>query len=77
MVRVWFMDDDVDSDQRLEHQRSPPEFVDVENLFQLTGVEYFKVRWKSRRSEISANDIRSARRCNSLLEKLFPLLSDH
>lgn len=38
------MDDDVVSDQRLEHHRSPPEFVDLENLFKLTGVEYFKVR---------------------------------
>lgn len=44
MVRAWFMDDDVDSDQRLEHHRNPPEFVDLEKLFLITGVEYFKVR---------------------------------
>lgn len=43
MVRAWFMDDDVESDQRLEHHRNPPEFVDLLKLFELTGVEYFKV----------------------------------
>jgi 1,2-dihydroxy-3-keto-5-methylthiopentene dioxygenase len=47
MVRAWFMDDDVESDQRLEHHRSPPEFVDLEKLFELSGVEYFKVNRKS------------------------------
>ena len=38
------MDSDVTSDQRLEHHQSPPEFVDLQKLFQITGVEYFKVR---------------------------------
>jgi hypothetical protein len=44
MVRAWLMDDDVESDQRLEHHRNPPEFVDLQTLFRTTGVEYFKVR---------------------------------
>lgn len=44
MVRAWFMDDDVESDQRLEHHRNPPEYLDLQTLFQTTGVEYFKVR---------------------------------
>jgi 1,2-dihydroxy-3-keto-5-methylthiopentene dioxygenase len=52
MVRAWFMDDDVESDQRLEHHRTPPEFVDLAELFKLTGVEYFKV---NRKSNISDN----------------------
>lgn len=43
MVRAWFMDDDVESDQRLEHHRSPPEFVDLQTLYAISGVEYFKV----------------------------------
>ena len=43
MVRAWFMDNDVESDQRLEHHRSPPEFVELSKLFESTGVEYFKV----------------------------------
>lgn len=42
------MDDDTESDQRLEHQRSsPPEFLQLDALFALTGVEYFKVSGKS------------------------------
>lgn len=48
MVRAWFMDDDVDSDQRLEHHRNPPEFVDLHEWLALTGVEYFKVSLGSR-----------------------------
>lgn len=47
MVRAWFMDDDTDSDQRLEHHRNPPEFLDLTTLYKLTGVEYFKVSRKS------------------------------
>lgn len=38
------MDSDLTQDQRLEHHQSPPEFVDLQKLFQITGVEYFKVR---------------------------------
>lgn len=43
MVRVWYMDDDTESDQRLEHQRSPPQFIDTTQLAESTGVLYFKV----------------------------------
>lgn len=43
MVRAWFMDEDLESDQRLEHHRNPPEFLDLKRLFDKTGVEYFKV----------------------------------
>ena len=42
MVKAWFMDDSAD-DQRLEHHRSPPEFVDLATLEKSTGVEYFKI----------------------------------
>lgn len=45
------MDDDVESDQRLEHHRTPPEFVNLDELFNLTGVEYFKVNRKSNISD--------------------------
>lgn len=47
MVRAWFMDEDVKSDQRLEHHKNPPEFLDLETLFKISGVEYFKVSRKS------------------------------
>lgn len=42
MVRAWYMDDDP-SDQRNEHQKNPPEFVDLKTLYEFTGVEYFQV----------------------------------
>lgn len=42
MVRAWYMDNDP-SDQRNEHHRNPPEFVDLKKLFAITGVEYFQV----------------------------------
>jgi hypothetical protein len=44
MVRVWYMDTDVKSDQRLEHHRTPKEYLDLQTLNKLTGVEYFNVR---------------------------------
>lgn len=42
MVRAWYMDDD-HNDQRNEHLRNPPEFVDLNKLLEITGVEYFYV----------------------------------
>lgn len=44
MVRAWYMDDDL-SDQRNEHFRNPPEFLDLKKLFEITGVEYFRVSY--------------------------------
>lgn len=43
MVQVWFMDDDEVSDQRLEHKRSPPAYMELKELYNKTGVEYFQV----------------------------------
>ncbi|XP_038220841.1 1,2-dihydroxy-3-keto-5-methylthiopentene dioxygenase [Zerene cesonia] len=43
MVKVWYMDDDTQSDQRLEHHRNPPEYISVNDLLKKTGVEYFKL----------------------------------
>ncbi|XP_069702295.1 acireductone dioxygenase [Periplaneta americana] len=42
MVRAWYMDSSQD-DQRLEHHREPPCYVDLDKLYKLTGVEYFKL----------------------------------
>nr|CAD7194654.1 unnamed protein product [Timema douglasi] len=42
MVRAWYMDSSED-DQRLEHHRNPPQFLDLEELFKVSGVEYFKI----------------------------------
>ncbi|CAK1540311.1 unnamed protein product [Leptosia nina] len=41
MVKVWYMDEDIVSDQRLEHHKSPPEYLSLEELFRKTGVEYY------------------------------------
>ncbi|GJQ82796.1 hypothetical protein Trydic_g13499 [Trypoxylus dichotomus] len=41
MVRAWFMDNDTSVDQREEHHLNPPRYVSLEELQQLTGVEYF------------------------------------
>lgn len=35
--------DNENTDQRLEHHRNPPKYVDLDELFKITGVEYFKV----------------------------------
>ena len=44
MVRAWYMDKS-DADQRLEHHTEPPQFLSVEELLKMTGVEHFKVRF--------------------------------
>lgn len=35
--------DNEQTDQRLEHHRNPPKFIDLDELFKKTGVEYFQV----------------------------------
>lgn len=42
MVRAWLMDS-LETSQQLEHQRNPPEFLTLDELYKQTGVEYFKV----------------------------------
>ncbi|XP_031640599.1 1,2-dihydroxy-3-keto-5-methylthiopentene dioxygenase [Contarinia nasturtii] len=42
MVRAWYMDNEV-TDQRLEHHRSPPQYIQLDELFKKTGVEYFQL----------------------------------
>ncbi|XP_036325445.1 1,2-dihydroxy-3-keto-5-methylthiopentene dioxygenase isoform X2 [Rhagoletis pomonella] len=42
MVKVWYMDNE-QNDQRLEHHRNPPQYLSVEKLHELTGVEYFNI----------------------------------
>lgn len=42
MVSAWYMDES-DTDQRLDHQRDPPQPVDLEQLQKLTGVLYWHI----------------------------------
>lgn len=42
MVQAWYMDN-CDGDRKLDHHRSPPQYISNEELHELTGIEYFKV----------------------------------
>lgn len=42
MMRAWLMDSFKNS-QQLEYQRNPPEFLTLDELYNQTDVEYFKV----------------------------------
>ncbi|KAI9586811.1 hypothetical protein GQX74_002658 [Glossina fuscipes] len=42
MVEAWFMDGET-SDQRLQHHCNPPEYINMDELFKKTGVEYFQI----------------------------------
>lgn len=42
MVRAWFMDDDT-THPKDEHHQNPPHFISLEEVFQVTGVEYHQV----------------------------------
>ncbi|XP_063244787.1 acireductone dioxygenase-like [Bacillus rossius redtenbacheri] len=42
MVQAWFMDSSK-QDQRLEHHRTPPKYLTLDELFKKSGVEYFKL----------------------------------
>jgi len=43
MVQAWFMAENWSGDQREEHHKQPPEYVELDTLYMLTLVEYFKV----------------------------------
>jgi len=38
--------DTEETDQRLEHHRNPPAYLELDDLYQKTGVEYFKASEK-------------------------------
>ncbi|XP_066150720.1 acireductone dioxygenase [Euwallacea fornicatus] len=42
MVLAWYMDND-DYDKREEHHKTPPEYVSLKDLFQITGVECYQL----------------------------------
>ncbi|XP_070509263.1 acireductone dioxygenase [Chironomus tepperi] len=61
MVRAWYMDDDLQSDQRLEHHRNPPVYIDLNTLFELTGVRYFKFDLRSSKMQDELNILKKDR----------------
>lgn len=46
MVKVWYINDNEDEDQRSERHLVPPKFIDLEELKQKSGVLYWKVNFK-------------------------------
>ncbi|EFN63310.1 1,2-dihydroxy-3-keto-5-methylthiopentene dioxygenase [Camponotus floridanus] len=60
MVRAWYMDSN-DADQRLEHHRQPPEFVSLDHLFAVTGVEYFKINHLNYDTDATLKKLREKR----------------
>ncbi|XP_072377659.1 acireductone dioxygenase [Diabrotica undecimpunctata] len=63
MVRAWYMDND-DKDQRLEHQKDPPEFINLPELLKNTGVEYFKLNMKTLNTDGVLDKIKQERGYN-------------
>lgn len=62
MVKIWYMDKE-ESDQRLEHQLIPNQFLEPFELFKRTGVECFKIDPHNPKDPILA-DIREKRNYN-------------
>lgn len=60
MVRAWYMDNS-DVDQRLEHHKQPPEFITLEDLFNKTGVEYFKVDYTDYKNDGTLTELKKKR----------------
>ncbi|XP_017018377.1 acireductone dioxygenase isoform X2 [Drosophila kikkawai] len=60
MVKIWFMDNE-QTDQRLEHHRSPPEYLELADLYKKTGVEYFKINADAYQSDEVLTQLRAKR----------------
>lgn len=59
-MRAWYMDSS-EADQRLEHHREPPKFVSPDELFALTGVEYFKMNHLNYTTDTALKKLREDR----------------
>lgn len=60
MVRAWIMDEST-LDQRLEHFTDPPQFVSLPELFENTGVEYFKIDNENYTSDPTLTQLKQSR----------------
>lgn len=60
MVSAWYMDES-DTDQRLDHQRDPPQPVDLDQLQKLTGVLYWHIHVDDVENDALLAKIRSDR----------------
>ncbi|KAH8305267.1 hypothetical protein KR018_009327 [Drosophila ironensis] len=53
MVKVWFMDNE-ETDQRLEHHRNPPQYLDLADLYKKTGINADEYQSDKTLSELRA-----------------------
>ncbi|XP_063993561.1 acireductone dioxygenase [Diachasmimorpha longicaudata] len=60
MVRAWYMDDSED-DQRLEHHKKIPEFLTLQQLYDVTGVEHFEVDHENYQKDEELKELRKSR----------------
>ncbi|XP_017080223.1 1,2-dihydroxy-3-keto-5-methylthiopentene dioxygenase [Drosophila eugracilis] len=60
MVQVWYMDTE-ETDQRLEHHRNPPAYLELDDLYKKTGVEYFKINADNYQSDNTLTELRAQR----------------
>uniref|UniRef100_A0A1A9ZF26 Acireductone dioxygenase n=1 Tax=Glossina pallidipes TaxID=7398 RepID=A0A1A9ZF26_GLOPL len=60
MVEAWFMDDET-SDQRLQHHCDPPEYINMNELFKKTGVEYFQINADNYENDNVLQELRKKR----------------
>ncbi|XP_034480969.1 1,2-dihydroxy-3-keto-5-methylthiopentene dioxygenase [Drosophila innubila] len=60
MVQIWFMDNE-QTDQRLEHKRSPPKYLELSELYKKTGVEYFKINADDYLNDKQLSELRTTR----------------
>lgn len=60
MVRAWYMDSSTE-DQRLEHHRQPPQFLNLDQLYKITGVEYFQLNAGDPLHDVNLEKIKAER----------------
>lgn len=61
MVQAWFMAENWSGDQREEHHKQPPEYIDLDTLYKLTLVEHFKVNESDPANDNLLNSIKKKR----------------
>jgi 1,2-dihydroxy-3-keto-5-methylthiopentene dioxygenase len=61
MVSAWFMNDEDSEDQRSEHHKEPPQFVDLKTLSKLTGVLHWSINADNYEKDPVLAQVRSER----------------
>ncbi|GBP48882.1 1,2-dihydroxy-3-keto-5-methylthiopentene dioxygenase [Eumeta japonica] len=59
-IIAWYMDSE-ETDQRLEHHLNPPQYIDLDELYRKTGVEYFKLNIDTYKNDGVLDGIKSER----------------